>query len=386
MRSIRAVSIPLRRLVLPPLAALCLAMIGALQAHAAPIQPWVPPHADTLLAWAAQTRVQFQANTGDSVGGRNYAAYERVGTMGRTMLESMGRAGMVQAPLMEGILDSVGLDVDVVVDQDLPFFTLMMVRNPHRTSASSVAFLYWWRQQKLMTQGLLFQGGRDPKSRVWWTGRSDAPYAWGIIDRNQDPPRVGLTLMRLNRDGFYWNLLQYPSDSTALGTEGSAEFADINRDGSPEVVAWVRTEPDPMFAECRACPALITERTFVERRLGFQLEESRVVPTTFANFAMFLRMLREGRLDDAERLVARPSLIQRALEYGWNRKGDGIWRFEYAEEGEQWPRWMVFALEAADGKKTAYMVRFGPAESRWIVEDFGPAAVAGSTPGNAGRN
>jgi hypothetical protein len=307
--------------------------------------------------------------------------------MGQAMLASMGRAGMIQAPAIEGILDSLGLDVDIEMDPELPHFALLMVRNPFNANASSVGYLYWYRQAQLMVQGLLFYGGREPASKVWWTGRADAPYSWGILDRRQpDAPRLGLTLLRLNPDGLYWNLIQFPTDTTSLGEVGTTRFVDVNRDGTPEVVAWVRTEPDPSFAACPACPTTITERTFVERREGFQLEESRLMPTAFANFALFVHMLQEGRTKDAERLAARADLVKKALGYGWNRRGKGIWQFLYAEPGEQWPRWMVFSLEAADGKKTAYMVRFGPAESRWIVEDFGPAAAAGGTPGPSGRN
>jgi hypothetical protein len=356
----------------------------AAPATAAPVRPWVPPSADTLLASATEARALFQANTGDSVTGRNYRAYERVARMGEFILRSMGRAGMNQAFVVEDVLDSLGLDVDVDLDPDLPFFALMMVRNPFRTSAASVAYLYWYRQDDLRLQGLMVAGGHEPKSKVWWTGAPTAPYSWGILDRSQsEPPTLGLTLLRLTQDGNAWRLVQFPTDSTGLGFEGTAEWADVNRDGVPEVVAWVRGETDPAFAACNGCPGTIVQRTFVERKAGFQIEESRPVPTAFATFAHFLRLLQDAQTNAAERLVARPELVGRAVGFGWNRGGEGIWRFELAEPGERWPRWMTFGLEAADGKKTAYTVRFGFADGRWIIEDLVPAPIAPAPAGSS---
>src|SRR5262245_29724656 len=61
-------------------------------AHASPhVRPWTPSDLDSLTAWAVRARTLFRQNTGDSLGGTNYIAYEFVGKIGRTLLRSLGR-------------------------------------------------------------------------------------------------------------------------------------------------------------------------------------------------------------------------------------------------------------------------------------------------------
>lgn len=345
------------------------------QPQAGAYKPWTPPGADTLLTWATEARVRFQTNAGDSVGGSNYAAYEMVGRMGESLLRSMGRARMAQAYVVETILDSLGLDTDVSFDPELPYFALLMVHNPFRREAASVGYLYWYRQDVLKVQGVLFFGGREPKSRVWWTSDSAAPYAWGILDQSiGEPQTVGLTYLRLEPTGNFWDLVQFAADTLNLGGPGRAEWTDINRDGIPEVVSWIRGDLDSTFEACSGCPQLIVERTFVERKQGFQIEESRLLPTSFANLVQFVRLLQEGQRAGAARLVADPRLVDQAIAWGWNRRGAGRFRFEYAEPNERWPRWMAFRHLGADGKRTTYVIRFGHADGRWIITDIKPAA------------
>jgi hypothetical protein len=335
----------------------------------------VPPNADTLLTWATEARVRFQSNTGDSVGGRNYDAYEMVGRMGEHMLRAIGRSRMVQAYAIETVLDSLGLDTELSFDPEVPGFALLMVRNPFNRNAASVGYLYWYRQNDLRVQGLLFHGGREPKSRVWWTSDARAPYGWGILDQSlADPPTVGLTYLRLEPNGNFWDLVQFAADTLNLGGPGRAEWTDINRDGVPEVVAWVKGELDSTFVACNGCPQLIAERTFVERGGGFQIEESRLVATSFASLVLFVRLLQDGSRAGAARLVADPGMVDQALKWGWSRKGAGLWKFEYGEPGERWPRWMAFSHEGASGKKSTYVIRFGHADGRWILAGFEPAA------------
>jgi hypothetical protein len=119
---------------------------------------------------------------------------------------------------------------------------------------------------------------------------------------------------------------------------------------------------------------MIAERTFVERGNGFQIEESRLVPTSFASLVLFVRMLQDGNRAGAARLVADPAMVDQALKWGWNRTGAGLWKFEYGEPGERWPRWMAFSHAGASGKKTTYVIRFGHADGRWILASFEPAA------------
>lgn len=371
--------LPRRRwpLIAALLAASVLLTSGVARAQPGKIRPWTPQGADTLLTWATEARVRFQTNSGDSVGGSNYEAYEMVARMGERLLRSMGRERMVQAYVVETVLDSLGLDTDVSFDPDLPYFALLMVRNPFRRTAASVGYMYWYRQDELRVQGMLFEGGRKPKSKVWWTSDTSSPYAWGILDQSLgDPPTIGLTYLRLEPNGYFWNLVQFAADTLNLGGPGQAEWTDVNRDGIPEVVTWVRGDLDSTFVSCNGCPQLIAERTFVERKEGFQIEESRLVPTSFASLVLFVRFLQEGNRAAAERLVASRAMVDRALEWGWDRRGAGIWKFEYGEPGERWPRWMAFSHLAAGGKKTTYVIRFGHAEGRWILASFDPAARA----------
>src|SRR6185436_16296315 len=48
------------------------ALLTPVRATAQSIKPWVPPSADSLLAWSAEATVRFKANQGDTVGGTNY--------------------------------------------------------------------------------------------------------------------------------------------------------------------------------------------------------------------------------------------------------------------------------------------------------------------------
>src|SRR5262245_8355698 len=161
------------------------------------IKPWVPPAADSLLAWSAEAKARFHTNTGDSIGSENFRAYDLVGRMGRRLLRSLGRENMRQASAVKTVLDSLGLDTDVMVDPELPYFALMMVRNPYKRTAKAVGFLYWYRENDLRMQGAQFQGGWKPQMRVWWTGNQDAPYSWGVADRS----RWREATLRLSRVG-----------------------------------------------------------------------------------------------------------------------------------------------------------------------------------------
>lgn len=184
-----------------------LVLAGPGVARGQPIRPWLPPAADSLQRWSSEARVMFQANTGDSVGGKNFDAYERVGLMGRRLVRSLGRSNLLQAPVVAAVIDSLGLDVDVEVDPKFPDFVLLMVRNPFRLTARAVGFIYWYRGEDLRMQGSLFFGGHRPSLRVWWTGYTDQPYSLGVIDHERSTSgRMRVTLFRMNAAGTAWQL------------------------------------------------------------------------------------------------------------------------------------------------------------------------------------
>ena len=240
-------------------------------AEAQRVHPWSPPGADSLLAWSAEAKTLFQLNRGDSVTGGNYRAYELVGAMGRRLFRALGKENMAQAQAIEAVLDSLGLDSDVATDPTLPTFVLLMVRNPYQPSANAVGFVYWFRQDDLRMQGVVFRGGMDPRVRVWWTGRNAEPYEWGIVDRTRGAGDLGLILLRLDPGGSYWTIGQYAGRGQDLGGSGEADWVDANEDGQPELLTWMRASADSMFEECGGCPKLITERLFVEHDNGFEL-------------------------------------------------------------------------------------------------------------------
>src|SRR5262245_32336258 len=190
------------------MAASLLLILGLLPAVALAqnVKPWVPPAADSLLRWATEAKTRFQTNKGDSIGGENFAAYDLVGKMGRRLLRSLGRENMRQASAIKPVLDSLGLETDIEVDPDLPYFALLMVRNPYRRTAKAVGFLYWYRENDLRMQGAQFMGGWKPMMRVWWTGSQDAPYSWCVLDRSRsNEATLRVTLFRLHPKGQFWN-------------------------------------------------------------------------------------------------------------------------------------------------------------------------------------
>lgn len=359
-----------------PLAA-CLALLAcALGApsgtlHAAPlVRPWTPPDADSLLIWGADAVTRFQTNQGDSVGGSNFHAYELVGMMGRRLLRSLGRSGMNQAHAVEAVLDSMGLDTEIATDPRFPTFVLLMVHNPYRRTATSVGFLYWLRDLDLRMQGVIFMGGRQPRMRVWWTGKSDVPYEWGVLTVDPaDDGRMDLLFLRLNSDGTFWVLVQYGGEPY-LGGPGEAEWADLNNDGKPELSVWTRTKADSLFEECPECPHLTSEQVYVEGPAGFELFDSRLFPTPYATFTLFIRLLRQQNRPAAARLLENPARVTDAVAQGWGSgRGRGLWKLEYGEEGQAWPRALEFLFKGPRGP-VRYAVRFALRDGRWLISDW----------------
>ncbi len=361
-------------------AALLAALLAAVAALAAlphgsgaasRVKPWTPASADSLSAWATQARAWFRANTGDSLGGTNFLAYQQVGRMGRDLLRALGRGNLSQAHAIEPVLDSLGLDTEVAMDPLLPYFALVMVRNPFRPSADVAGFLYWFQGHDLRYQGVRFTSGRGLSMRVWRTRYETKPYSWGIVEnaRNHSLP-VEFSLMRLSSNGLFWTADQYPGQGPDLGGRGDAAFADLNNDGIPELVTWTRAAQDSTFRVCEDCPSLITERTWAERERGFEVVESRIVPTAFANFVAFTRYLREGNRAAAARLVADPARVAQAIALGWNRvDGPGAWRVTGVEKDETWPHWIV--VRHGEGNEArSWVVHFVVKDGRWIIQDW----------------
>ena len=229
-------------------------------------------------------------------------------------------------------------------------------------------------------QGVVFRRGRQPKIRVWWTGQPEAPYEWAIVDKGTDQ-KIGLLLLRLNPGGTYWILAQYEDTSPELGGPGEADWVDINGDNRPELVTWVRAHADSTFEECDGCPHLITERTYTERENGFELHDSRLLPSPYASFVLFIRLLRDQNRSAAARLLVDPAKVSEAWALGWGSgRRRGTWRLEYAEEGQAWPRWLAMKFKGPKGDHE-YIVHFAMKAERWIIKDWLAPRVAAPTPG-----
>ena len=328
-----------------------------------------PPDADSVSTWSAQAKAGFQSNPGDSAGGENYRPYEKVGLIGRRLLRSLGRKDLLQAHAIQPALDSLGFVTEVATDPASPRFVLLMVRNPGRYTADAVGFLYWYREDDLRIQGVVFKGGYHPRMRVWRTGRPEYPFEWGILDETR-ARLLRFTLLRLSPGGTVWGIQQDEEDFPLLGEPGEVAWLDLNQDGPPEFVSWTRGVTDSLFTECPDCPKLLTERTFIEGGEGFDVQDERLLPTPYATLVYFVRLLIDGKLAQAEKLVRDPARVREAVAQGWNQRVvRKPWFVEYGESGQAWPRRLALRFEGPNGVKR-YGVIFARREGRWIIDNW----------------
>jgi hypothetical protein len=354
--------------VLLVLLASAIAPAAALAQPSRMVRPWTPPQADSVVAWAAQARALFQTQRGDSATGPNQRAYDLVGKIGLRLLSGFGRGEWIQAPVIDHALDSLELDTDVVIDPVLPEFVLLMARNPYRRTAEAVGYLYWRHENRVRYQGVVFSAGLDPRMRVWWTSRQEAPYSWGVLSRPREPDAPWrLVLLRLDPSGTMWRLVQYDFGGPDFGRGGQAAWIDVNGDASPEIIAWLRDRSDSTFEECPGCPGVLVEQMFAERQGGFDLYDSRIFPSPWATFQLFIGLLRDGNRAAAARLVQDPARVTEAIAAGWARPSS--FRLEYGEPGQSWPRWL--AVRHRGGKEAPlYIVRFILRDGRWIIREW----------------
>lgn len=334
-----------------------------------------PSGVDSISTWAAQAKTGFQSNLGDSAGGDNYRPYEKVGLIGRRLLRSLGRRDLLQAHALKPALDSLGFVTELATDPNSPTFALLMVRNPGRYTADAVGFLYWYKGDDLRIQGAVFKGGYHPRMRVWRTGKPEYPFEWGILDETRDG-LLRFTMMRLSPGGTVWGIQQDEESFPLMGEPGEVAWVDLNQDGPPEFVSWTTSSTDSLFTECADCPRLLTERTFIEGNDAFELQDERLLPTPYATLVYFVRLLADGNLAQAEKLVRDPAQVREAVALGWGKRVvRKPWVVEYGESGRAWPRRLALRFEGPNGVKR-YGVVFAMREGHWIIDNwFEPRAI-----------
>src|SRR5712691_8029849 len=140
--------------MLPSLfAALALCLLPALT-RAAVVKPWTPAGADSITGLVAEAMVRFRQSDTDTITEQSIVPFERVGQAARRLYRRLGREHTLLAPSIEPSLDSLGLDVDVVNDPEVPSIVLVLVRNPYRPRMETVGYLLWYRGPDLRMQGV----------------------------------------------------------------------------------------------------------------------------------------------------------------------------------------------------------------------------------------
>ncbi len=378
--AIPARPIPARPALL--LAALALILLAPLARAQTVVHVTEPPAVDSLHTWARLAKERFQSNPGDSAGGDNYIAYEYVGLVARQLLRGLGRERLQQALDIKPTLDSLGFATDVALDPQSPRFALLMVRNPYKPDAEAVGFLYWYLGADLRIQGAVFKGGLHPRIRVWWTGKQDYPYEWGIIDEGRDG-YLRMMLLRLSPGGTVWGIQQDAERYPLLNARGEAEWLDLNHDGMPELVSWTEDATDSLFVECSDCPRLVTERTFTEGAEGFEPHDERLLPGGYPTLVYFVRLLIDGNIPQAQRLLRDPSKVHEAVAMGWNKRlVKSPWTVETGPVGEPWPRRLEVRFQGPQGVRR-YIFVFVRREGHWLIDNWIEPKPAGAAVGPA---
>jgi len=327
---------------------------------------------DSIKVWTDYARATFAQSTSDSVTDQNYHAFEAVGLIGRRLMRQFGRGRLLEARAVQQAIDSLGLVTEAAEDPAWPGFALLVARNPSRPDADAVGFLYWFREDDLRMQGVVFRGGHRPSMRVWRSNKGGTPYEWAVVDQTREG-LPHMTLLGMHANGLAWELEQDEESLPTFAQPGTAAFVDVNDDGIPEILTWTHAPTDSLFTECMDCPKLITERLYVEsagEEPVFELEDERLLPTPYATLVYFVRLLIDGKLTQAERLVRDPARVRQAIAAGWNKRVvKNPWTVEAREANQAWPRMLHVRFQGPFGVKR-YEVSFAKLGSRWVIEGF----------------
>lgn len=374
------------------LACALLAAVAVPGARAQAPKPWVPPGPDSIQALVSEARVRFRLAKVDSLTEETLVAYERVGQAARRLLRRLGRHNMISAPLIEATLDSLGADTDVINDPQLPAIVLVLVRNPERLTSQAVGYLLWYRGVDLRLQGMSFPPAVQPRIRSWWSGYSNAPYSTAIVYRARGTPgELGFKYLRMSPDGFYWDLVQYEGNGPNLGVPGDVAFADLNRDGRPELISYSPAPQDSVLMVESPVHPVVREVIYTDRGKGFVAHDARFVPGPLETLRLFLIALRRGERERAKSLLVDPALVDAAKAAGWAaERSPRSFVVDRQEEGQPWPEWLGARITGANGPRR-FVFHFTLRDGRWLIRDWiaeetpRPGSAAGSPAKTGGQ-
>jgi hypothetical protein len=349
---------------------IALMLCGVPPVRAAVVRPWTPAGADSITSLVAEAKLRFQQAQVDSLDEQGIVPFERVGQAARRLLRRLGRQHMLEASSIEASLDSLGLDTDVVNDPELPSIVLVMVRNPYRQSQQAVGYLLWYRGLDLRMQGASFPACVRPRVRSWTSARTGAPYSTAILYEERGiAPRLGFKFLKLSSDGFYWNLVQYEGNGPDLGLAGDATFADLNRDGLPELLSYSPVPPDSVLQILAPAQPLLREVIYTDRGRGFVAHDARIVPGPMATLRLFVSLLREGNRDGAKRLLLNPEYLELAVAAGWDKtRSPRDFVVDRQEEGQAWPERLGVRVRTARGMQR-WAFHFALKDGLWFIKD-----------------
>ena len=354
----------------PCLAALALGLLPAV-AVAQSVKPWTPAGADSVTGLVAEAKVRFRQTDTDTIGEETMKPFERVGQAARRLVRRLGRQNTLFAPAVEASLDSLGLDVDVVNDPQLPSIVLVMVRNPYRRTEQAVGYLIWYRGPDLRMQGASFPPCVRPRIRSWWSGNPSSPYSAAIVYETRGAtPALGFKYLQLSGDGYYWNLIQYEGNGPDLGDAGDVAFADLNGDGRPELLSYSPALPDSILTTELPVQPILREVIYTDRGRGFVVHDARLVPGPLATLDLFLALLRQGKSEQARRLLVEPSLVDLALAAGWaDLRSPRNVVVDRQQDEQPWPDWLGARIQTRTGVHR-WVFHFTFQEGRWLIRDW----------------
>ena len=334
-------------------------------------RPWVPPGADSIQALVSEAKVRFREARTDTITEQSIVPFERVAQAARRLLRRFDRQDLIAAPRIEATLDSLGLDTDVVHDPSLPSIVLVMIRNPNRPSMQAVGYLMWYRGADLRMQGMSFPPAVQPRLRTWWSAYQGSPYSAAIVYRGRgDQPRLGFKYLKLSADGFYWDLVQYEGNGPDLGVAGDVAWADLNRDGRPELISYSPAPPDSVLTVEPPVQPVVREVIFTEGPRGFLPHDGRFVPGPLETLRQFLLALRAGEHDRARRLLMNPDFLEFARAAGWaSARSPRSFVVDRQQENLPWPEWLGARVTGTTGTRR-WVFHFALREGRWLIKDW----------------